>query len=45
MFDNSDDYELLQKHVPLKDLPSFALFRLSKGQKTEQFVSQYVSLP
>lgn len=33
MFDNSDDYELLQKYVPLKDLPAFALFRLSKSKK------------
>lgn len=35
MFDNSDDYELIQKYVPLKDLPAFALFRLNKSKKAE----------
>ena len=30
MFDNSDDYEIVQKYVPLKDLPAFALFKYNK---------------
>jgi hypothetical protein len=42
MFDNSDDYELLQKYIPLKDLPAFALFRLNKSKKAEEFISSYV---
>lgn len=33
MFDNSDDYELIQKYVPLKDLPAFVLFRLNKTKR------------
>lgn len=33
MFDNSDDYEIVQKYVPMKDLPAFALFRYSKKTK------------
>ena len=33
MFDNSDDYEIVQKYVPMKDLPSFALFRYSQKTK------------
>jgi hypothetical protein len=42
MFDNSDDYEILQKYIPLKSLPAFALFRLSKSKKAEEFISAYV---
>jgi hypothetical protein len=30
MFDNSDDYEIVQKYVPIKDLPAFAVFRYNK---------------
>jgi hypothetical protein len=33
MFDNSDDYEIIQKYLPLKKLPAFALFRLNKKEK------------
>lgn len=42
MFDNSDDYELIQKYIPLKDLPAFALFKLNKTKRKEEFVSCYV---
>ena len=42
MFDNSDDYEHIQKHIPLKDLPAFAIFKLNKSTKTEQLVSYFV---
>lgn len=35
MFDNSDDYETVQKYVALKDLPAFALFKYSKKTKKE----------
>lgn len=41
MFDNSDDYEIIQKYVPLKDLPAFALFKLDKTKRSEEFVSVY----
>lgn len=41
MFDNSDDYEHIQKHIPLKDLPAFAIFKLNKSTKTEQLVSYF----
>lgn len=44
MFDNSDDYEIIQKYVPLKDLPAFALFKLDKTKRSEEFVSVYVQL-
>ena len=44
MFDNSDDYELIQKYIPLKNLPAFALFQLNKNTKSEKFVSEYVHL-
>lgn len=30
MFDSSDDYEIIQKYVPMKDLPAFALFKFNK---------------
>lgn len=30
MFDNSDDYEIVQKYVPMKDLPAFTLFKYNK---------------
>ena len=30
MFDNSDDYEIMQKYLPLKDLPAFTLFKYNK---------------
>lgn len=42
MFDNSDDYELIQKYIPLKDLPAFALFRLNKNKRAEELISIYV---
>ncbi len=42
MFDNSDDYEIVQKYVTLKELPAFAVFRYSKKDKREQFVASYV---
>jgi hypothetical protein len=45
MFDNSDDYEVIQKHLPLKDLPAFALFKLNKSKRSEEFVSAYVPIP
>ena len=44
MFDNSDDYELIQKYIPLKNLPAFALFKLNKAKRAEQFISEYVRL-
>lgn len=42
MFDNSDDYEIVQKYVPLKDLPAFAVFKYNKKEQKEQFISSYV---
>lgn len=42
MFDSSDDYEIVQKYVPMKDLPAFALFKLDKKNQTESFISSYV---
>jgi hypothetical protein len=33
MFDNSDDYDILQKYVPLKELPAFVLFKFDKNNK------------
>ena len=42
MFDNSDDYELIQKYIPLKNLPAFALFKLNKAKRAEEFISDYV---
>lgn len=45
MFDNSDDYEIVQKYVPLKDLPTFAIFEYDKKQQKEQFISSYVLFP
>ena len=33
MFDNSDDYDILQKYVSLKELPAFALFKFDKNNK------------
>ena len=44
MFDNSDDYEIIEKYIPLKNLPAFALFKLNKAKRTEQFISEYVKL-
>lgn len=44
MFDNSDDYEILQKYIPLKNLPAFGLFRLDKSKKAEEFISSYVDI-
>jgi hypothetical protein len=41
MFDNSDDYETVQKYVALKDLPAFALFKYSKKTKKEEFIASY----
>lgn len=34
MFDNSDDYEIVQKYAALRDLPAFALFKMDKKQKS-----------
>ena len=34
MFDNSDDYEIVQKYIPLKDTPAFGLFKFNKKKKT-----------
>jgi hypothetical protein len=42
LFDNSDDYENIQKYVPLKDLPAFALFKFNKNKRAEEFISAYV---
>ena len=42
MFDNSDDYEIVQKYVPLKDLPAFAVFKYNKKEQKQQFISSYV---
>ena len=44
MFDSSDDYEIVQKYVPLKDLPAFALFKFDKKGQKEEFISSYVVL-
>lgn len=35
MFDNSDDYEYIQKYAQLKDLPAFVLFKLNKAKRSE----------
>jgi len=35
MFDNSDDYEIVQKYVVLKDLPAFAIFKFNPKQNEE----------
>lgn len=35
MFDSSDDYETIQKYVPLKNLPAFILFKFNKQNKKE----------
>jgi hypothetical protein len=44
MFDNSDDYEILQKYVTPKELPAFAVFRMDKSKREEEFVSSYVKM-
>lgn len=31
MFDNSDDYDTVQKYVPMRDLPAFALFKYNRN--------------
>lgn len=41
MFDNSDDYDLLQVYAPMKTLPAFLLFRLNKTEMREEIVSHY----
>jgi hypothetical protein len=44
MFDNSDDYEILQKYVTPKELPAFAVFKMSKSKREEEFISSYVAI-
>ena len=39
MFDNSDDYEIVQQYVPMKSLPAFVLFKFDKQNKKEEFIS------
>jgi hypothetical protein len=41
MFDNSDDYDIVQEYIPMKDLPAFALFRYSGQKKKEVFIGAY----
>lgn len=41
MFDSSDDYDIVQKHVPIKKLPAFVLFKFDKQNKKEEFISEY----
>ena len=33
MFDNADDYEAIQKYIPMIDVPAFALFSLDKKKQ------------
>lgn len=33
IFDNSDEYDILQKYAPLKDLPAFAVFTMNKEKR------------
>lgn len=42
MFDSSDDYEIVQQYVPLKDLPGFALFRLDCKLRKEYFMGSFL---
>lgn len=42
MFDNADDYEVIQKYVPMGDVPAFALFSLDKKKQCEKYMSHYV---
>ena len=42
MFDNSDDYEIVQRHVPMNQVPAFALFDLDKKKQCENYMSHYV---
>ena len=44
MFDSSDDYEIVQKYLPMKNLPAFALFKFDKKRQKEEFISEYVIL-
>ncbi len=44
MFDNSDDYEIVQKYVSLKELPAFAIFNYNKKERKEKFIASYVWL-
>lgn len=41
MFDNSDDYDIVQKYVPMKDLPAFAVFKYDRKTQTEKLVNSY----
>ena len=41
MFDSSDDYEIIQKYVPLKNVPAFVLFTFNKKNQSEQFIAEY----
>lgn len=41
MFDNSDDYDIINKYVPLKDLPAFVLFKYNGNTQNEKFISSY----
>ena len=42
MFDSSDDYEIIQKYVPMKNLPAFVLFNFDKKEQKEKFINEYV---
>ena len=42
MFDNSNDYEIVQKYIPLSSVPAFALFKLDKKKQAEVFMASYV---
>jgi hypothetical protein len=33
MFDNSDDYEILQRYITPKELPAFAVFKMNKSKR------------
>lgn len=33
MFDSSDDYEIVQKYMPMKYIPAFILFKFDKKGK------------
>ena len=33
MFDSSDDYEIIQKYIPMKNLPALGLYRFNKKEQ------------
>lgn len=39
-YDSHDDYEMLQKYVPISELPSFSLYELDGRTKPEQFLGK-----